>query len=245
MKIPSPQHDEDLIHTRRTLLERLKDRDDTPSWREFFEIYWRLIYSVARKYGLSDFEAQEVVQETIISVSRNIDKFQCDAKRGSFKSWLLTMSRWRILDQVRQRDQHLKDFNRDSERGASERHTDTIDRIPDPNDNGMNAVWEEEWRSNLASLAMERVRKRVDPMHYQIFHLNAVKDFPVAKICEMFGVPANRVYVIKSRISALIRKEVRALESIPDHQPLPSHDEEGKPTSVQNKITTTRTITPS
>ena len=51
------------------MLGRLKDWSDDQSWRDFFETYWRLIYSTARKNGLSDAEAQEVVQERVIAVT--------------------------------------------------------------------------------------------------------------------------------------------------------------------------------
>ena len=221
---PSPENEEELIHTRLTLLERLKNLDDTLSWEEFFEIYWRLIYNVARKFGLPDYEAQEVVQETVISVSRNIQKFECNSKRGSFKAWLLQMTRWRILDQVRKRDKHLHSLSPKQDGAEAERRTDTVDRIADPRQQDLDAVWEEEWRSNLTTLAMQRVRQRVDPLHYQIFYLYAVKQRSVAGVCAMFDVPASRVYVIKCRISTMIRKEVRALESLPDSKPLPPID---------------------
>ena len=60
----------DSIPTRHSLLNRLKDWRDEASWREFFELYWELIYNVARKAGLNDAEAQKVVQETVIAVAK-------------------------------------------------------------------------------------------------------------------------------------------------------------------------------
>ena len=77
--------------------------DDQQSWQEFFDAYWKLIYSVALKAGLSDAEAQEVVQETVISVAKKMPEFKADPAVGSFKSWLLTLTRWRITDQMRKR----------------------------------------------------------------------------------------------------------------------------------------------
>jgi hypothetical protein len=50
---------EDSLLTRRTLLSRLRDLDDQESWRTFFDLYWRLLYNVARKSGLDDSNAQE------------------------------------------------------------------------------------------------------------------------------------------------------------------------------------------
>ena len=63
---------EDLIPTRRTLLSRLKDWNDQENWRVFFDTYWRLIYSTAIKGGLTDAEAQDAVQETVISVMKSL-----------------------------------------------------------------------------------------------------------------------------------------------------------------------------
>src|SRR5678816_3760113 len=97
MSAPTP----DLIPTRQSLLERLKSLDDQSSWGDFFETYWKLIYSVARKAGLSDPEAQDVVQETIISVARHMPSFRYDPTLGSFKAWLMQLTRWRIMDELR------------------------------------------------------------------------------------------------------------------------------------------------
>jgi RNA polymerase sigma-70 factor (ECF subfamily) len=94
---------EDPISTRYTLLSRLEDREDQDSWKDFFDTYWRLIYSVALKSGLTEAEAQDVVQETIISVARDIQKFKRDRTLGSFKGWLRNIIRWRIADQLRKR----------------------------------------------------------------------------------------------------------------------------------------------
>src|SRR4051794_13754244 len=79
----------DFIPTRESLLSRLKDWEDQASWKDFFDTYWRLIYNLARKAGLSDAEAQDVVQETILSVARNIEGFRYDPAVCSFKSWML------------------------------------------------------------------------------------------------------------------------------------------------------------
>src|SRR5207249_12317801 len=92
------------VATRRSLVERLADWGDQRRWQEFFDTYWKLIYSVARQSGLTDAEAQEVVQETVITVAKNIDKLRYDPAVGSFKGWLLQITRWRTADQFRKRE---------------------------------------------------------------------------------------------------------------------------------------------
>jgi DNA-directed RNA polymerase specialized sigma24 family protein len=91
------------ISTRATLLERLRQWDDHSGWQEFFNIYWRLIHRVALRAGLKEDEAEDVVQETVIAVARNMPQFRYDPTRCSFKTWLLNMTRWRIVDRIRRR----------------------------------------------------------------------------------------------------------------------------------------------
>src|SRR5215468_7208088 len=94
---------DELLPTRASLLNRLKDWQDEVSWKAFFDTYWRLIYGVARKAGLSDAEAHDVVQETVISVARKIEGFVYDPAVCSFKTWMLQLTRWRIINQLNKR----------------------------------------------------------------------------------------------------------------------------------------------
>src|SRR6185369_14347583 len=92
---------EDSLLTRRTLLSRLRNLDDQESWRTFFDLYWRLLYNVARKSGLDDSSAQEIVQDTVIAVARQMPEFRYDPARGTFRQWLLRITRRRIIDHLR------------------------------------------------------------------------------------------------------------------------------------------------
>src|ERR1041385_7606531 len=94
---------DDLMPTRASLIARLKNWQDHSSWQDFFDTYWKLIYGIARKSGLTEPEAQDVVQETMVSVAKHMPTFKYGPAIGSFKAWLLTLTRWRIADQLRKR----------------------------------------------------------------------------------------------------------------------------------------------
>src|SRR5437016_1793823 len=85
---PMPIRSDETSPTRWSLVRRLKDWDDHESWRDFFNTYWKLIYSAAMQSGLTDAEAQEVVQETVITVAKKMSSFKADPAFGSFKGWL-------------------------------------------------------------------------------------------------------------------------------------------------------------
>jgi RNA polymerase sigma factor (sigma-70 family) len=195
----------DPIPTRYSLLSRLQNWDDGGSWKEFFDTYWQLIYSTAIKSGLTQSEAQDVVQETIICVAKDINKFKRDRGRGSFKGWLKNLTRWRIADQLRKR---IRANGGAMVESASEL---TSAEIADPAA-GLEAAWEEEWQANLLAAAMQRVKGRVKEEHYQMFDLYAVRGWPVNKVAELLGVSVARIYLVKHRVAGLIRKEVRLLE---------------------------------
>lgn len=200
---------EELIPTRDSLLSRLKDRDDHESWQDFFNTYWKLVYGVAVKAGLTDQEAQEVVQETVITVARRIPEFRYDPKVCSFKTWLLNLTRWRIVDQLRKRKPHDR-FQRRKSDGTA--RTPTVERLADPGGMDLESVWDEEWEHYILEAAIDRVKKQVSPEQFQIFALRVFKEWPVLKIARELEVSVGQVYLAKHRISALIRKQVKELE---------------------------------
>jgi RNA polymerase sigma factor (sigma-70 family) len=197
-----------LVATRRSLVERLADWGDQRRWQEFFDTYWKLIYSAARKSGLTDTEAQEVVQETIITVAKNIDRLKYNPAIGSFKGWLLQITRWRIADQFRKREP-------EGEKGPHSQEdslTATIERVPDSRIVDLDAVWEAEWKDNLLEAAIARVKKKVDPKQFQIFDCYARKEWSAQEVAARLRVNVGQVYLARHRVAALLKKEIKALE---------------------------------
>ncbi|MEI9893362.1 MAG: sigma-70 family RNA polymerase sigma factor [Chthoniobacter sp.] len=204
MKAPSPATGPRLLATRRSLVERLTNWQDQRNWQDFFDTYWRLIYGVARQSGLTDAESQDVVQETVLTVAKNITKYE--REQGSFKGWLLHITRWRIADQFRKR----APATAQSPTRGSGRETATIERVPDGFD--IRTTWDNEWQQHVFQAALQRVKRRVDAKHYQIFDCLVVKQWPAAKVASSLSVSIAQVYIVKHRLSAQLKKEVALLE---------------------------------
>jgi len=200
--------DDELIPTRASLLERLKNWSDQSSWQEFFETYWKLIYGVARKSGLTDAEAQDVVQNTMVSIAKQMPDFKLDPKIGSFKSWLLQITKWRILDETRKRGpQSIVPVSP----GDQEVATDTIAQVVDPAQ-GLDNMWETEWQKSLMGAAIANVKRRVEPLDYQLFDIYVNKEWSPQKVAERFNVSISRVFSVKHRIARMIKEELIRLE---------------------------------
>ena len=156
--------------------------------------------------------SSDLVQETVISVLKSMPDFKYDGAGGSFKSWLLNLTAWRIGDQVRKRQRNIQPARWKDDTGTG---TDTIERIPDPAGEKLEAIWDEEWERNLMDAAIERVKQKVDAKQYQIFDLYVLKKWPVAKVAGTLKINVGRVYLAKHRIGALIKREMSALRSKP------------------------------
>src|SRR6266567_1934682 len=206
---------DELIPTRWTLISRLKSWDDQESWREFFDLYWKLIYGVAVKSGLTPAEAQDVVQETLIAVCKNIKTFKADPAYGSFKAWLLRLTRWRILDQVkkRPREEVAARFKPARSQNDSTASTSTTARVPDPAADVLERIWDNEWERNLLSAALEKLERQVNAKHYQIFYLHVIKQYSVEQVAQVAGVNPDQVYLIKHRLGTLFKSAIQELET--------------------------------
>ena len=200
--------EEELAPTRTSLLSRLKSLEDDTSWQEFFDLYWKLIYSVARRSGLHDADAREVVQETVISLSRSLPQFQYDRRKGSFRSWMYRQTHWRVLDHLRRQKRREAAIM-----PASGSNTQLIESVPDPACGLSESRWDEEWEQNLFDLALQRIRKNVSPKLYQIFDLYVVRELPVSDVMATLNVTRTQVYLTKHRFTKALRKEVERVRS--------------------------------
>jgi len=201
----------DGLATRSSLLRRLRNHADEVSWQTFFDAYWRLIYNVARKNGLADADAQDVVQETVIAVARKMPEFRYDPAKGSFKHWLLLITRRRILDHVRRVYRSIPQAA-----GSPQELAKAVAEVPAPSlapDAEFAAAWELEWRDNFFQAALERVRQRTNPKHYQVFDFCVLQNLPASQVAKMLDLTTAQVYLAKHRMLLTIKRVAKEVEA--------------------------------
>jgi RNA polymerase sigma-70 factor (ECF subfamily) len=189
--------DRALLPTRASLLSRLRDVRQDGSWREFFDLYWKLIYNASRKRGLTATEAEEVVQETMINLMKEMPAFRYDPNKGSFKSWLMHITYRRIADQVRKRkNQQILDENIDVEA-----------------DSDFERSWMEEWQRNLIETAVGRVRERTSPHAFQVYSLCVLQNKGVRATARILKMSVAGVYMASFKVNKLIKAEVEKIKA--------------------------------
>ena len=192
----------DYNRTRTTMVLGLRDLEDQKVWNRFFESYWKLIYHSARKAGLDDADAQEVVQETVITITKKIGGFDYDRNKGSFKGWLMQTTKWKIADQFRK-------INRTKSR-ESDAMSEIIEELPDELAN-VDTFWKDNWQKELFDAAIEKTRDEVNPLYFQIYNRLVVKEIKAKDVARELAVPVSQVYLAKHRVTEAIKKSVEEM----------------------------------
>jgi len=193
----------DSLRTRESLLSRLRDWDNGAEWRVFFDTYWRLIFSFGRKSGLNEPDAQDLVQEVMVSVAKKLPDFTYDPNKGRFRHWLLLVVRSRLVDHWR------KHLTKQSRTASLEDQPSSGGESVDPE---VEKLWENEWRTHLLDGAFARLRRRVPARHFMLFEMAARQGLPLNKVAASLGISVPHAYVIRHRLNKMLREEVRRTE---------------------------------
>jgi RNA polymerase sigma factor (sigma-70 family) len=209
--------------TRPSLLARLKDWSHQTAWCEFEHVYAPLIRNVARKAGLTDAETDDVTQESLIAVAKNIGDFKHRGNRGSFRAWLYQQTRWRIADRFRARCK----FSHRTEsrslipgRGQSAREGGLADDSFFPETKSALApevdptflqIWEWEWEEHVRQSAVVHVKRRVTGRQFQLFDLHVLQGLSAPATAQAAGTTIAAVYMAKSRVGRVFKREIKKL----------------------------------
>lgn len=199
--------------TRPSLLFRLRDWKDDTSWEEFYRLYRRLVYGMARRSGLEHAEAEDVVQDVFQHVADKISEFEARPNRGAFRRWLMNQTRWRIVDKFRDRRITTGRSDAPETEGGPESAAPlfNVDEVVLADNEPVENSWEEEWQRHVLDAALERVARKVPAKHFQAFELYSRQGWSVRKVADELGLSAASVYLQNHRLTKMLRREVERL----------------------------------
>ena len=193
------------LHTRPSLLLRIRDAQDTDAWQTFMSIYAPLIYRYCRGRGLQDADAADVTQEVLAKVARSVQTFTYQPERGRFRDWLGTVTRHRIFRFLRRQHTGLQAAEAATEQDAEE--------IAAPQ---AEAEWTAVFHSQLLQAALERIQPSFEPVSWRAFERTWIEDRPAAEVSRELDLRIEAVYLAKTRVLKKLREEVLHLaEDLP------------------------------
>ncbi len=187
-----------MTTTRKTLLDRVKDRDDNEAWTEFYGLYAPLLFRYARARGLREGDADEVRDECLEVIARKMGDFEYDRSRGRFKGWLYRIASGKVVDLLRKRQEVRAD-------------TGDLMSVPDPAPTP-DEVWQREWKEEHLRQSLERARRRVPTRDFEVFRMLLEEECPVPEVCDRLGINANQVYKAKGRVLRRVREALDTID---------------------------------
>ncbi len=189
--------------TRASLILRLQNADDVAAWDEFSAIYAPVVYRVAIARGLQAADAENLVQEVMLSVARSVDQWLERTNRGSFRAWLLSISRNEAVDILTRR------ATRVMARGG-----DSADQLLAelPAADNVSQELDLEYDRAVFQWAAIQVRDVVADSTWDAFRLTSIDGVCVTDAAEQLQMRPGNVYLARSRVMTRIRELVKQYE---------------------------------
>lgn len=178
--------------TRRTLLSRVKDRDDSRAWKEFTGLYRALLLRYARACGLSAGEAKSVTADCMATLADHIVSTSYDPCGGGFKLWLAALAQDRIQNMLCRRGQSAGGAaTHDKWQGAQSTLDEEFERI---------------WSDEHLRHCLEQLRIEIEFKTFEAFRHIVVDGWSIDRVCERYDLTQPYVYAMKSRLTQRLRR---------------------------------------
>lgn len=195
----------DVTRTTTALLDDLHDPAHGDAWSMLDQRYRPIVTGLARRLGLSDADASDAAQETMVRVLSEYRDGRYDRERGRLRTWILAIARTKIADV------HRKRGVRKEARGVSA-------MVSMPEDQELVSLWDAERRFAILREAMLDLQassktsdRTIKAFEMLVFHRRSVAD-----VAAELDMSENDVYLAKSRTARKLREIVHRLEAIYD-----------------------------
>ncbi|HJT77927.1 MAG TPA: sigma-70 family RNA polymerase sigma factor [Gemmataceae bacterium] len=185
-----------------SLLERLRLRPDPASWQRLVDLYTPLVAAWLRAQGVQPADVDDLTQEVLSTLVRELPRFHHDLRPGAFRRWLrgIVLNRLRTFRRARR---PLPVGGDPSMQGA-------LDGLEAP-DSDLSRRWDEEHDRHVVRRLLELIEPEFEPATWRAFRMVVLEGRPTREAAAELGVSANAVRIAKSRVLARFRQEIDGL----------------------------------
>ncbi len=198
-ELPAP---DDTQKTSQSFIQRLQAFDED-SWTHFYDKYAPVILNFAKKRGCSGELAEDVLQETVISLFKHLPKFNYMQEKGRFRSYLFRIVESKIVDAYRRTRPEVH-VDVDNIRGKELLEGGAEDKSF--------LLWDKAVEEQVLRTALENVKNRSRPETFKCFVLTYLDNMKVGDIARKMGINPNLVSQNKHKIKQLVIEEAKRLK---------------------------------
>ncbi len=194
------------VHSSQTsvsLLDRACSNSEAEAWERLVSIYQPLLRSWARRLELQASDAEDVVQEVLLAVSRELPAFEHSGRSGAFRKWLRTILVYRVRDFWRSRNY------RPSVQGGST-WIEQLEQLADEASD-VSREWNMEHDRHVMTQLLGQVRPHFEAQTWEAFRRQMFDGQRADAVAAELGMALNSVYVARSRVLSALRREAAGL----------------------------------
>ena len=175
---------------------------DPQAWQLLVQSQHRRVYAICYRFTGSPADAEDLTQEVFLKVYRNLEQF--DLERGSFQTWLISLTRNLLVDHFRRSRQERSTSSLDVGWEGPEGPATISERLQDPRRGPQEHAMDRELQQRVQQALLH-----VSPELREAVVLRDLNDLDYKEIAAVLCVPEGTV---KSRISRGRMELARLLE---------------------------------
>lgn len=195
---------DDFPETNPSLIARVREFGDSASWAEFLGIYQPVVFRMARRRGVQEADALDVMQQVFLSIARSIDRFETAADRPPFRAWLSTIARNAITKALSRRPRDLG--------SGSSSVMELLHEFPDSA--STTTELEKEARQEAVRWAAEQIRNEFSPETWAVFWRTAIEGEAIADVAQTTGRTPGAIYVARYRVLTRLKQKVMEVSDL-------------------------------
>lgn len=186
-----------------SLLDRVSSSADQEAWERLVAIYHPLLERWLRSYEVQAADADDLIQEVLTAVLQEVGSFDHNRRAGAFRAWLRRI----LVNRVRN---FWRSRNYAPRASGTSSLLDRINQLEDDS-SGLSRVWNAEHDRHVMAQLVESVRPRVQPQTWEAFRRQVFEGQRADVVAEDLGISLSAVYVARSRVLAILRREAAGL----------------------------------
>jgi RNA polymerase sigma-70 factor, ECF subfamily len=187
----------DSQKTRGSLLDRLRLRD-ARAWQELVELYATLVWQWCAHRRLDEHASADVVQDVFAAVSTSLPTFQPCGLENSFRRWLWTITRNKMMDHFRRQSHEPVAVG-----GSSARQR--LELVPSDEPTDSDEPTTEQNVRGLLQRALRQVEAEFEPRTWQAFWRSTVDAISTDVVARELGILPATVRQARSRVLRRLR----------------------------------------
>ena len=188
--------------TATSLIVRVRSADPD-AWEKLTRLYGPVVYGWARQAGLQPYDASDVMQNVFQAVTQHIVRFRKDLRTDSFRGWLWTITRNKILDHFR----GLKPMAKPIGGSDAYQQLQQLAERPPSRESPSGSIE----LSGLRRRALKLVQGSFENRTWRAFWRTAVEGDSPADVAADLEISTWAVYKARSRVLQRLREEFQGL----------------------------------